>query len=162
MTSTAVDVTALGSITLVVLFSVFTLVVLLALHDRRSALQLVAASAGAGVLTIATKDIIERIRPPEVQQLIVVSGFSYPSGHSVATSALYVTIAIIAVRHVERPGARSAILLAVSAVLIMVAASRVYLGVHYLTDVVSGLSLGAGWALVLAGFFALAGQRGSP
>ena len=161
LTSAAVDVTALGSITLVVLFSAFTLVVLLVLRDRMGALQLLAASAGAGILTVVTKDFIERIRPEEAQQLIVVSGFSYPSGHSVSTSALYLTIAIIAGRYVQHSGARAAIFLAVSAVLIMVGASRVYLGVHYATDVVSGISLGAAWALLLAGFFTLFGHRGS-
>jgi undecaprenyl-diphosphatase len=161
LTIAAVDVTALGSITLVVLFSAFTLIVLLALRDRLGVLQLLAGSAGAGVLTLVTKNIIERIRPEEAQQLIVVSGFSYPSGHSVSTSALYLTIAIIAGRHVQHSDARAAIFLAVSAVLVMVGASRVYLGVHYATDVVSGISLGAAWALVLAGFFTLFGHRSS-
>jgi len=161
LTITAIDVTALGSITLVVLFSAFTLVVLLVLRDRLGALQLLAASAGAGILTLVTKDIIERIRPEEVQPLIVVSGFSYPSGHSLSTSALYLTIAIIAGRYIQHSGARTAIFLAVSGVVIMVGASRVYLGVHYATDVVSGISLGAAWALLLAGFFTLFGHRGS-
>ena len=157
----AVDVTALGSITLVALFSAFTLLVLLVVRDRLGALQLLAASAGAGLLTIVTKDMIERIRPAEAQQLIVVSGFSYPSGHSVAASALYLTIAIIASRHIRHPGARTAIFLAVSVLLILVAASRVYLGVHYATDVVSGISLGAAWAFLLAGFFTHFGRRAS-
>ena len=161
LTIAAVDVTALGSITLVVLFSAFTLVVLLVLRDRMGALQLLAASAGAGILTLVTKNLIERIRPEEAQQLIVVSGFSYPSGHSVSTSALYLTIAIIAGRCVQHAGARAAIFLAVSAVLIMIGASRVYLGVHYATDVVSGIALGAAWALLLAGFFTRFGHRGS-
>ena len=162
LTVSAIDVTALGSITLVVLFSVFTLVVLLVLRDRLGAFQLLAASAGAGILTLATKDIIERIRPDQAQQLIVVSGFSYPSGHSVSTSALYLTIAIIGCSYVQHSGARAAIFLAVSIVVIMVGASRVYLGVHYATDVVSGFSLGTAWALVLAGLFARFGHRGSP
>jgi len=161
LTIAAIDVTALGSITLVVLFSAFTLVVLLVLRDRLGALQLLAASVGAGILTTVTKNLIERIRPDEAQQLIVVSGFSYPSGHSLSTSALYLTIAIIAGRHVQHSGARAAIFLAVAAVLLMVAASRVYLGVHYATDVVSGISLGAAWALLLAGFFTFIGHRGS-
>jgi undecaprenyl-diphosphatase len=161
LTVAAVDVTALGSITLVVLFSAFTLLVLLVLRDRMGALQLLAASAGAGTLTLVTKDLIERIRPAEAQQLIVVSGFSYPSGHAVSTSALYLTIAIIAGRYVQHAGSRAAIFLAVSVVLILVGASRVYLGVHYPTDVVSGISLGAAWALLLAGFFTLFGRRGS-
>jgi undecaprenyl-diphosphatase len=160
LTIVAVDVTALGSITLVVLFSAFTLLVLLVLRDRLGAFQLLAASAGASVLTLVTKDIIERIRPAEAQQLIVAAGFSYPSGHSVSAAALYLTIAIIAGRYVQHSGARAAIFLAVSAVLIMIGASRVYLGVHYATDVVSGISLGAAWALVLAGFFTLFDHRG--
>jgi undecaprenyl-diphosphatase len=159
LTIAAIDVTALGSITLVALFSAFTLVVLLVLRDRLGALQLLAASAGAGILTLVTKNIIERIRPAEAQQLIVVSGFSYPSGHSLSTSALYLTIAIIAGRYVQHSGARTAIFMAVSAVPIMVGASRVYLGVHYATDVASGIALGAGWALVLAGFFTRFGHR---
>jgi len=156
-----VDVTALGSITLVVLFSVFTLMVLLVLRDRLGALQLLTASVGAGILTLVAKNLIERIRPEEAQRLIVVSGFSYPSGHSLSTSALYLTIAIIAGRYVQHRGARATIVLAVSAVLIMIGTSRVYLGVHYPTDVVSGISLGAAWALLLAGFFTLVGHRSS-
>jgi undecaprenyl-diphosphatase len=161
LTSVAIDLTALGSITLVVLFSTFALVVLLVLRDRLGAIQLLAASAGAGILTTVTKNFIERIRPEEAQQLIVVSGFSYPSGHSLSTSALYLTIAIIAGRHVQPSGAKAAIFLAVAAVLLMVGASRVYLGVHYATDVFSGISLGAAWALLLAGFFTFIGHRGS-
>jgi len=155
LTVAALDVTALGSITLVVLFSAFTFVVLLVLRDKMGALQLLVASAGASVLTIATKNLLERIRPQEAQQLIVVSGFSYPSGHSVSTSALYLTIAIIASRYIQHSGARAALFVAVWVVLIMIGASRVYLGVHYMTDVVSGLLLGAAWALVLAGIFGL-------
>ncbi len=160
-TAVAVDVTALGSVTLVVLFAAFTLVVLIVLRDRMGALQLLAASAGAGLLTLGTKNFIERIRPTEVEQLITVSGFSYPSGHSVSTSALYLTMGIIAGRYVQHSGARAAIFLAVSAVLVMIGFSRVYLGVHYATDVASGIALGAAWALVLAGFFTLVGRRRS-
>ena len=161
LTVAAVDVTALGSITLVILFSAFTLLVLLVLRDRLGALQLLAASAGAGILTLLTKDLIERIRPAEAQQLIVVSGFSYPSGHSVSTSALYLTIAIIAGRYVQHTGARISIVMAASVVVMMVGSSRVYLGVHYATDVLSGISLGAAWALLLAAFFTRVGHHGS-
>jgi undecaprenyl-diphosphatase len=153
LTTAAVDVTALGSVTLVLLFSLFALVLLVVLRDRLGALQLLAASAGVAGLTVVTKAFVERVRPPQAHQLIVVSGFSYPSGHSAATSALYLTIAIIASRSLKHAGARAVLFLAVSVVLIMVGASRVYLGVHYATDVASGISLGAAWALLLAGCF---------
>lgn len=159
LTSTAIDVTALGSITLVALFSVLALVVLLVLRDRLGALQLFAASLGAGLLTLGTKNIIERVRPEESQRLIEVSGFSYPSGHSLVTCALYLTIAIIAGRSIRHSGARITIFIAVSAVVILVGASRVYLGVHYATDVASGIALGAAWAFILAGLFTMIGRR---
>jgi undecaprenyl-diphosphatase len=161
LTGMAVDITALGSITLVVLFSALALVVLLALRDRLGALQLLAASVGAAILTTVTKDIIERARPEEAQRLLVVWGFSYPSGHSVSTAALYLTIAILAGRHVPQAGARAVIFLALLAVPILVGVSRVYLGVHYATDVVSGISLGAAWALLLAGWFTFVARRGT-
>jgi undecaprenyl-diphosphatase len=162
LTSAAIDVTALGSTTLVFLFTALALLMLLAFRDRLGALQLLAASAGASVLTLVTKDIIERVRPEEAQRLIVVSGYSYPSGHSVSTAALYLTIAILIARHVQNARARAAIFVALSAVPLVVAASRVYLGVHFPTDVVSGISLGAAWALVLTGLFTLLGQRERP
>ncbi len=161
LTGTAVDITALGSVTVVVLFSALALVVLLALRDRLGALQLLAASAGAAILTTVAKNLIDRARPEEAQRLLIVSGFSYPSGHSVSTAALYLTIAILAGRHVPQAGARAAIFLALLAVPILVGASRVYLGVHYATDVVSGILLGAAWALLLAGLFTLVARRGS-
>jgi undecaprenyl-diphosphatase len=114
---------------------------------------------GGRNIDVGTKNIIERVRPVEAQQLIVVSGFSYPSGHSVSTTALYLTIAIIGCRHVQRAGARATIVLTALVVPDMVAASRVYLGVHYATDVTSGFSLGAAWVLLLIGFFTLHGHR---
>jgi len=63
LTVVAVDLTALGSITLVVLFSAFTFLVLLVLRDRMGTLQLLAAAAGAGILTLATnssKEFVQR------------------------------------------------------------------------------------------------------
>lgn len=161
LTTVAVDVTTLGSVTLVVLFTAFTLVVLLVLRNWRGAIQVILASAGAGILSVVTKSIFERTRPEEVLPLIAVSGFSYPSGHSLATSALYLTIAIIAVRPIQQAGVRAAVFGAVSIVILMVGASRMYLGVHYATDVMSGISLGAAWALLLGGLFTLTSDRAS-
>jgi undecaprenyl-diphosphatase len=159
LTAVALDVTALGSVTLVFMFAIFALVVLAALRDRNGVLQLVAASVGAAILTTATKNIVERVRPSAIPRLIEVSGFSYPSGHATLTTALYVTIGIIVARHVSQPRLRAMIFLATSVILLLVGMSRIYLGVHYPTDVASGISLGFSWALLLAGFFALRAQR---
>jgi len=153
LTGLAVDFTALGSVTLVVLVSTIALCVLLLLKDRMAALQLVAASVGAGILTTTIKNYIDRPRPEVVTQLIQVSGFSYPSGHSLAAASLYLTVAILVCRHLQRTGHQIAILAMTVGIILLVGISRIYLGVHYPSDVASGISLGAAWALLLAGCF---------
>jgi undecaprenyl-diphosphatase len=153
LTVVAVDLTALGSVTLVVLVSTIALCVLLLLKDRMGALQLVAASVGAGILTTTVKNYIDRTRPEVVPQLIQVSGLSYPSGHSLAAASLYLTVAILVCRHLQRTGHQIAILAMTVATILLVGISRIYLGVHYPSDVASGISLGVAWALLLAGCF---------
>ena len=162
LTSVAVDLTAVGSSTLIILFLAVTLLLLIMLRDRLGVFQLLATSTGAGILTLVTKNAIERNRPLEAQQLVVVYGFSYPSGHSLSTSALYLTVAIIGCRYVRHAGSRATIVLTALTICVTVAASRVYLGVHYPTDVASGFLLGAAWALLLNGFFALHALRRVP
>ncbi len=152
-TLVAVDLTALGSVTLVVLISPIALCVLLLLKDRMGALQLVAASVGAGILTTTVKNYIDRARPEVVTQLVEVSGLSYPSGHSLAATSLYLTIAIVVSRHLQRTRSQIAILAMTVGIILLVGMSRIYLGVHYPSDVASGISLGAAWALLLAGCF---------
>src|SRR2546426_1149332 len=98
LTTAAINLTALGSAALVALHSLLAVVVLILVRDRRGALQLVAASAGAGVLTWAGKGMMERARPEVVERLTPVGGFSYPSGHSVAAAAMYLTIGVLVAR----------------------------------------------------------------
>jgi undecaprenyl-diphosphatase len=155
LTSAAVDLTALGSITLVVLISTVALCMLLSLKDRLGAWQLLLNSVGAGIWTGITKNVIERARPENITPLVQVSGFSYPSGHSLASASLYLTIAILAARYLPTRGARVLVFGFAVAVILLVCFSRVYLGVHYPSDVASGASLGAAWALLLAGAFSM-------
>lgn len=149
----ALDVTSLGSVTLVVLFSLLGLALLAALRDRRGALQLALAAAGAGGLSLIMKNLFERPRPEVITRLVAVSGFSYPSGHSLESAALYLTIAIIAGGHIG-VRARWTLLMAAALIIVLIGASRIYLGVHYPTDVAAGLCLGTAVALLLGGCFA--------
>jgi undecaprenyl-diphosphatase len=82
-----------------------------------------------------------------------VSGLSYPSGHSLAAASLYLTVAILVCRHLQKTGHQIAILAMTIEIILLVGISRIYLGVHYPSDVASGISLGAAWALLLAGCF---------
>ena len=157
-----VDVTALGSHTLVVLHSTLTLAILLLMRDRFAAAQLVAASAGAGLLSLLTKGLVERARPDVVPRLVDVSGYSYPSGHSLAAAAMYLTIAILVCRHLTSIRARSLVIGLAAVVIGLIAASRADLGVHYPSDIASGVALGVAWALLLAGGFSLVESQKRP
>jgi undecaprenyl-diphosphatase len=154
----AVDLTALGSSTLVALFALGALFVLIVAGDLRGTLHLLLALVGSTWMIVGLKGFLERPRPLG-HRLVEAGGFSYPSGHTVSAAVLYVTLALVGSRHFKGPAYRRMLIALAAATTLLVAASRVYLGVHYPTDVLSGTALGAGWAVLLASFFAYADER---
>lgn len=158
LTRTAVELTALGSGTLVGLFAVGALYILLVARDWRGALHLALALVGSTLMIDGLKAFLARPRPIG-DRLVEAGGYSYPSGHTVSAAVLYVTLALVGSRHFKGPGYRHMLVALAVAVTVLVAATRVYLGVHYPTDVASGTALGAGWAVLLASGFAYADER---
>jgi undecaprenyl-diphosphatase len=153
-----IDITALGSATLVTLFALGAIFILVVVWDLRGALHLVVAVAGGAVMIELLKGFLERPRPTG-HRLVDAGGYSYPSGHAVASAVLYVTLALVGSRHFKGPAYRRMLVLLAVVVTLLVATSRVYLGVHYATDVTSGTALGAGWAVLLASLFAYVDER---
>jgi undecaprenyl-diphosphatase len=153
LTIHAVDLTALGSLTLLGLVLLVAAIPLVRVGNRRGALQLVLAMLGVGLWTYLTKNVFSRARPDLVYRLLDVSGYSFPSGHSSGSAALYVTLALVLRRHVRTLHGRSLLFLGCGTMALLIGLSRVYLGVHYPSDVASGLSFGTGWALLLAAAF---------
>ena len=156
----AVDLTALGSLTLVTLFTLGALFVLVVVGDMRGTLHLLLALVGSSLMISWLKGFLERPRPLG-HRLVEAGGYSYPSGHAVSAAVLYVTLALVGSRHFKGPAYRRMLIALAVVTTVLVAASRVYLGVHYPTDVASGTTLGAGWAVLLASFFAYADERTS-
>ncbi|MCZ7663459.1 MAG: bifunctional DedA family/phosphatase PAP2 family protein [Thermoleophilia bacterium] len=111
-------------------------------------LMLMTASGGSAVLTAALKGLIERPRPGFLEPLIQASGYSFPSGHATAAVALYLPLGLLAAAWVRRWESRVYVLLASGAAMVLVGFSRLYLGVHYLSDVLAGYAVGAFWTTV--------------
>lgn len=153
LTIRAVDITALGSTTLLGLTMFAAVVPLLRLRDLRGSAQLAIAVFGGGLWTMLTKRYFSRARPEIVERLMEVQGFSFPSGHSAGSSALYVTLAIVLGRHIRTLNGRLLLLAGLSLLSLTIGLTRVYLGVHYPSDVLSGLVFGSGWALLLTALF---------
>jgi undecaprenyl-diphosphatase len=146
----AVDVTALGSDAVIALVLGVGAGVLWLARDRLDAVQLMVAGVGASIAVAIAKLGFARPRPSVVPHLVDVSGFSFPSGHALITTATYATLAIIARRHAPTRGARALVTGAAVLVIVAVAASRVYLGVHYPSDVLAGMAAGLAWALAVS------------
>jgi len=102
---------------------------------------------GSWTLNRWLKTLFRRERPPLLHRLVTESSYSFPSGHSVFASVFFATLALVLVELIPRPRpwlrGLAALLCLTAAVL--VAASRVWLGVHYPTDVIGGFLLGVGW-----------------
>jgi undecaprenyl-diphosphatase len=104
---------------------------------------------GAIIIQTVDKALVSRPRPP-VHELEHVSGTSFPSGHATDATAFYLALAIVLIAGSPARWVRLVTAATAPVIIAAVALSRVYLGVHYPTDVVAGIVLGAAWGLVSA------------
>lgn len=144
-------ITALGSYP--VLAALVIAVALWALRRRRAVLAVVPIALGLGGLALnaVLKMLFARERPVGIDEIAPPGSFSFPSAHAMGAASVYGAIALV-VAHL-RPGWRVPAAVASIVLAVLVAVSRVYLGVHWPTDVVAGLA--AGMILVLSGWLAL-------
>lgn len=142
------DVTALGSSTVLTLVVALT-ASFLALRRRFGSAGLVLASTIlGGVAVTLVKALVARTRPDLVQQLMVETSNSFPSGHAANSAIVYLTLAALLFPVVREWRMRLFILAAAMLLVGMIGISRVYLGVHWPTDVVAGWAFGSLWALL--------------
>lgn len=149
----AVDLTALGSVTVVTLVVCIAVVFFALSRHWGSVAQLVIAAVGGAMLSTMLKQVLERQRPPEIGRLVHVASFSYPSGHSLQSAAVYLTLAILVARRHSQPLAHKLVFVLALMLAGAIGSSRAYLGVHYPSDITAGFLLGAGWALLVSAVF---------
>lgn len=142
------DFTALGGVLLRHLAALGAIVALLFLKLRREAVLLGATVIGGWLVNSAMKAAIGRARPTLVPHLAEAGGNSFPSGHSFNSAVVYIAIALAFAAMSPRRSLRWTLIGCAIAMTLLIGASRVWLGVHYPSDVVAGWLGGAGWAFL--------------
>jgi undecaprenyl-diphosphatase len=142
------DITALGSSIVLGLITVIACG-FLALGGKTHMAVFVCVSVSGG-LTAASllKEVFQRPRPDLVPYAVYVSGTSFPSGHSMMSAVTFLTLGALLARSQKRKLLKAYFLLLAALLTVMVGLSRVYLGVHWPTDVLAGWIAGAVWALL--------------
>jgi undecaprenyl-diphosphatase len=140
-----VFITAMGDIGLLASLVVLTAVFLFITKQYLALWHWLAVFIFPLLLVELLKEFYALPRPPGMDML---QGYAYPSGHATLATATYGFLAILLARDV-RPPYRLAIYIFASLLILLIAFSRLYLGAHWLTDVVGGMLLGSAWAALL-------------
>ncbi|MBU2885522.1 phosphatase PAP2 family protein [Gilvimarinus agarilyticus] len=142
------DITALGGNVVLTLVTLMVMGYLVLCQRRRLALVVLVASLGSLGVNTLLKDSYQRDRPDLVPHGAAVYTASFPSGHSMVAAATYLTLGALLARAERRRRLKAFYLLAALFITFIVGVSRLYLGVHWPTDVLAGWTAGAGWALL--------------
>lgn len=141
------DITALGGATWLFLLSFSVVLGLVIRGRRRLGLQLAVAVLGGQVLSHLAKGYFVRPRPDLVPHISEVTSSSFPSGHTMMATATYLTLAVMIAQIEPMRRMRVYYLVLAAFLSVIVGISRVYLGVHWPSDVLAGWMVGAAWAL---------------
>ena len=148
------DVTALGDVNVLTLAVVAAVGLMLVRGLWRTALLIAASSVTGSLLVSGAKATVARGRPDVVPHLVEVHNLSFPSGHAANSAIIYLTLAALGMRAVRERRVRNYLVACAVLLVGLIGVSRVYLGVHWPSDVLAGWSFGTLWAL---GWWELAG-----
>jgi len=140
------DLTALGGVAVLVLVTAAVAGYLLLQHRRGAFLLILTAALSGIVLSLVLKQSFARPRPEVVPHLSYVLTASFPSGHSMLSAVVYLTLGAISARFVSRLRDKLYFITVALVLTGLVGISRVYLGVHYPTDILAGWMAGLTWA----------------
>jgi len=140
-----VIVTQLGGVIGIITLTLGLLAVLILRHKRRAAFVLALTVGGAALLNLILKLVFERSRPDLWEQLIVETSYSFPSGHAMLSAALGLVVIYI----FWATPYRWPVAVAASLYVLVIGLSRLYLGVHYPTDIVAGWLVSGAWLVAV-------------
>jgi undecaprenyl-diphosphatase len=142
------DITSLGSTTVLTIVTLAAVFYLIMDGKRASAALVAVAVSGGALLSYVLKFGFDRPRPDLVAHLVEVSTLSFPSGHAMGSAVTYLTLGALLARTQPRRHIKIYVLTVAVLLTLMVGISRVYLGVHWPTDVLAGWCAGSAWALI--------------
>ena len=146
LTKAVTDITSLGGVTVLTLVTALSVLYLLLIRKRVTGLFLLASVLGGWMISNALKLGVARPRPDLVPHLVEVHDLSFPSGHAMLSAVTYLTLGLLLARMQTSRAARYYFVAVAVLLTLLVGMSRVYLGVHFPTDVLGGWSAGAAWA----------------
>ncbi|WP_220740068.1 phosphatase PAP2 family protein [Leuconostoc miyukkimchii] len=153
-----INATQLGNVTFI---SILTIILaLIFIYHRQYRLLyflLVNVVLFAGIVTQVIKRIVQNPRP--LPQLVTESGYSFPSGHTMIAILLYGSLIIIVHAYLHNNWLKYIILLTLSVLIILIPLSRIYVNVHYPSDILAGLSLGYGLLMTSQYIFHIGGSN---
>ncbi len=145
----AIDLSALGGFTLQWLLGGAAVGFLWLARRRAEAAWLLASILGASAANAVIKLVVDRPRPTVVDHLANVSNASFPSGHAMISTAILLTVGAMLAETQRTAAARTYLMAGAGVLSVLIGLSRIYLGVHWPTDVLAGWCFGAVWALVV-------------
>jgi undecaprenyl-diphosphatase len=140
------DITAIGGATGLTLITFVITGFLLASRKFATAAFVFASIAGGAVLSVVLKDLFLRARPTIVPHLVTVDTSSFPSGHAMNSAIVFLTLGALLTRTQKRRATRIYLVAVAILLTLLVGFSRIYLGVHWPSDVIAGWIVGAAWA----------------
>ncbi|HMG04812.1 MAG TPA: phosphatase PAP2 family protein [Chthoniobacterales bacterium] len=155
--------TFFGSVVFIASMSTGAALILIARKFWYRLLALVIAVGGGGLLNILLKHFFHRQRPVLENPLVTISSFGFPSGHTMGSALFYGCLALFVAQSVRTWWLRAGIFCIAAMWVALIGLSRIYLGAHYLTDVLGAISVGVAWlAFCWTGVETLRKWRGGP
>lgn len=154
------DLSALGSGAIISVIVVITVALLLLVRRRLLAYLFAGASLGAWGIMALLKEVFGRPRPDIITPSGMAAGHSFPSGHALIATAVFVLLGMLLSRVLEPKRLRWSVILIAAVLALLVGLTRVYLGVHFPTDVLAGWTAGLAWASLCGASFLFLESRG--
>ena len=140
----------LGSTLFLTVFGVMIVVALYLRKHRRGAILFTLTTVGSSILIFVLKHIFKRVRPEPFFDTLLPTSDSFPSGHSLGSFCFYGALAVILTTRIKSVRLKIIVWISAAAMILLVGISRIYLGVHYPSDVVAGYAVGLIWVITIA------------